>query len=504
MSIPETSPVFQSNPPSTPTPVSATPLERTSHLPVPPDLMNQPHLVSLHGEELCTEAHDASHASAQAAIDVLALDAKVRWVIEVVVEQLKLAASVAKSIEEKRTYLSKQLYEWDTTRSKRTDALDEILEALGAQVVPPDFHESSVDSSLFGSQHPFDVEKDDIGASTSYGSSRPSTSPESPSATLRRNGSIRKNGDNTSASMVIGKGSKSRKEDRKPWKTLRYRDALDMIENDRANLDVHNRKKNDDYPETLTRTIQSIQASLPFPEPDDPGALSTTKRSSQHKKGDHYDNMANTLKEMDDGEVFGEEDWRIMNRDTEELPVILAELEESAHAIRGYHDQLATTKDNLEKDLNHLHSVLDDLDELGEIMGEMLATQESVETQAMAELDALHLHLTTLEQLHEQYVAYRMAFNKLLLEIARRRRMARQLVSMTEEESRVRDHFNVEYGQYLPEDLCLCIGNSPTTWEVVPSQGTELEVLPEIDNDLIVEAKDRIGYVDGPPGTESY
>jgi hypothetical protein len=26
----------------------------------------------------------------------------------------------------------------------------------------------------------------------------------------------------------------------------------------------------------------------------------------------------------------------VMNRDTEELPVILAELEESAHAIRGY------------------------------------------------------------------------------------------------------------------------------------------------------------------------
>jgi autophagy-related protein 17 len=67
------------------------------------------------------------------------------------------------------------------------------------------------------------------------------------------------------------------------------------------------------------------------------------------------------------------------------------------------------------------------------------------------------------------------------------------------EESRVRDHFNVEYGQYLPEDLCLCIGNSPTTWEVVPSQGTELEVLPEIDNDLIVEVRrlffHRVGFL---------
>jgi len=60
---------------------------------------DQPHLVSLvlqskkalqHGEYLCTRAHAASNASAQAAVDVLALDAKVRWVVEAVVEQLKV------------------------------------------------------------------------------------------------------------------------------------------------------------------------------------------------------------------------------------------------------------------------------------------------------------------------------------------------------------------------------------------------------------------------------
>ena len=59
------------------------------------------------------------------------------------------------------------------------------------------------------------------------------------------------------------------------------------------------------------------------------------------------------------------------------------------------------------------------------------------------DLSDLHHHLTTLEHLHEQYVAYRMAFNKLLLEIARRRQykeaaenivqgMMRQLESMSE------------------------------------------------------------------------
>ena len=59
------------------------------------------------------------------------------------------------------------------------------------------------------------------------------------------------------------------------------------------------------------------------------------------------------------------------------------------------------------------------------------------------------------------------------------------LISFVIEETRVRSHFNAEYGLHLPEDLCLCIGNSPTRWEVVPSEGSSLEVLPSIDADLI-------------------
>ena len=41
--------------------------------------------------------------------------------------------------------------------------------------------------------------------------------------------------------------------------------------------------------------------------------------------------------------------------------------------------QLKTTKENFEKDMEHLGRVLDDLDELGEIITEMLQTQETVQ-----------------------------------------------------------------------------------------------------------------------------
>jgi len=160
--------------------------------------------------------------------------------------------------------------EWDAARTKHTDALDDILEALGAQLVPPDFHQTSAGSSLFGSQNlsaeelkedPSLISIDKInenrstpttplrsasGHSTYNG--HLSLSPVSPSSTLRRNGYARKEsehergrGKTTQSPARKGKIN----EDRKKWKTLRdfvddqaIEDILEMIDQDRVALDV--------------------------------------------------------------------------------------------------------------------------------------------------------------------------------------------------------------------------------------------------------------------------
>lgn len=228
----------------------------------------------------------------------------------------------------------------------------------------------------------------------------------------------------------------------------------------------------------------------------------------------HYDQMAGALKESEAGEAFSEEDLQNMNRDTEELPAIMSELEENAKAIEGHHEHLLAAQDTSQKELDHLNTVLDDLDQLGDIMGEILQNQESVEAKCEEELNSLHRHLQTLNHLHERYVAYQTAFSKLIIEISRRRSyreaaenivrgMMTQLRQMTEEEDQVRNHFNAQYGAHLPEDICLCIGNPPTKWEVVPWEGDTLEVLPEIEPDLLVEARERVGITENVIGTES-
>ena len=57
----------------------------------------------------------------------------------------------------------------------------------------------------------------------------------------------------------------------------------------------------------------------------------------------------------------------------------------------------------------------------------------------------------------------------------------------------VRERFNAEHGAYLPEDICLCIGNAPTRWDIVPLAGDTREALPNIEPDLIEEAS-RISF----------
>lgn len=101
-----------------------------------------------------------------------------------------------------------------------------MLESLGAHLVPPEFHQSSAESSLFGSQHSQTVS--DKKTSLLKGSN--GLIPHSPSSTLRnqQNGS-----------------GKDKPEDRKSWKTLRdfvddqaIEDVVEIMEDARAALDV--------------------------------------------------------------------------------------------------------------------------------------------------------------------------------------------------------------------------------------------------------------------------
>ncbi|KAF4571301.1 autophagy protein 17 [Pleurotus pulmonarius] len=468
-----------------------------------PRRVEQPHLVSLvlqskkalqQGGLLCSTADNISKSSAQCAVDVLALDARVRWISDAVAEQLKLAASVAKSIEEKRAQLRRSITEWDASRVHHADDLERVLESLGGQYVPPGFHQTSSDSSLFGSQHSLNGKAEERARNGHAISAQ-----TSPSAT------------------ILGLQDGRVHSDRRKWKTLRdfvddgaIEDALETIENDRTALD-NTLAKTDHFSETLLKSIATIEEALqssqtlPVIEKEISTQHELMHAMAKHLESltCHYDEMSNALHDGENGEVFTDDDMEAMNRDTDELPAIMAELEDSVSVIQAAHDRLVHAKQTLEERTESLPSVLDDLDELGDIMTEMLETQQNTEADVDSQLTGLEQHLVTLEHLVQQFVSYRNSFSKLILEIARRRQyneaaenivkgMLAQLTAMTNEETQVRDHFNEEHGAHLPEDICLCISNLPTRWQVVPLLDETAETFPDIDEDLISEAMARV------------
>ncbi|KAI0635683.1 autophagy protein Apg17-domain-containing protein [Trametes polyzona] len=476
----------------------------------------QPHIVALvlqakkalqQGEQLCTTAHTLSSASAQTAVDVLALDAKVRWMSEAVMDQLKLASQVAKSIEQKRSELERQVREWDILRNQRSDALDAVLESLGAQSVPSDFHTVSADSSPFGSQNPSEDEYE----STPFGLPRSNSDPrQSPTDTIRNR-----------SPLARLQEKKSRRMDRKRWKTLRdfvderaIEDLLDTIERDRQELDDI-LAQTSDYHESLAKTIDAIKEMVPaevaLPSFTDIFAAQeeTSTKMAEHLESlaHHYDNMSNAMHDFEAGEEFGDEDMEGMNADADALPGIVLELEDGVHSIEAQRDQLCAAKAAAQEYIDTHRRILTDLDELGEIMADMLERQQHVETESLDHLAHLHLQLSPLEELHHKYTSYQYAYNKLVLELARRRqyREAAQRVvantiaeldAMVAEERVLRAEFQAEHGQYIPEDVCLFIENPPNRWMVTTWNDEPLETLPEIEADLIEEAKQRTSAVE--------
>ncbi|KAI0033079.1 autophagy protein Apg17-domain-containing protein [Vararia minispora EC-137] len=486
----------------------------------PSDPHDRGHLASLalqskkalqQGEALCSRANALSVASAQEVFNVLALSAKVRWISDAVMEQLKLAACVAKDIEERRSRLEAQAQAWDIARSQQTGALDTILESLGRELVPPSFHEVEIDVSLFGSQSSDSEEERPT----------PATSPDrSPTLTIRGS---------ESKQQKRKKKAEARLQDRSRWKSLRdfvdehaIESEIEIMENERSELDK-TLTVTAAYPHTLQDTLYNIEEGLPPKTPSTDVTMILTSQDNVSESmaqqleslAQHYDQMERSLSDSEAGHVFEADDLMEMNRDTEELPVIIDELEDAYNSIHTGHDELRAAKRTAYEHLAQQRGILDDLIELGSIMGEMLQRQTEVELDFESRLEVLNQHLFILGDVSHQYTLYQHSYRKLLVEVARRRHYTEaadqivrgtmsQLAAMAEEERQLREDFNTEHGKYLPSDICFFVENMPTRWEVTPLKDDAIESLPDIPADLVALARDAPGIDErSPVGVDS-
>ena len=51
----------------------------------------------------------------------------------------------------------------------------------------------------------------------------------------------------------------------------------------------------------------------------------------------------------------------------------------------------------------------------------------------------------------------------------------------------LRQEFQAEHGQYIPEDFCLHVENLPNRWAITTLNDEQLETLPSIADDIVEE-----------------
>ncbi|KAG9088565.1 autophagy protein 17 [Ceratobasidium sp. UAMH 11750] len=425
----------------------------------------------LHGNNVCNHASTLTRRSDTVTIDVLTLDAKLRWLAQAVLDQLKAASSVAKSIEFEQENLHSVAKEWDRARSLRTRSLDSVLEQLGNQGVPPSLHKTVAGSSVFGSP-------------TS------NTSKELPV--------VSKSGMNGRSPHDAGRVDQDKNavtdQARRKWKTLRdfidersIEDALERIEEERLQLD-DSLAKTYDFPHALAAQISGIQDSLPqlLSEPvlavvhrimTEQDALVHAMAEDLEGIAKHFGQVRDAMKVEEDGGAINSEDLKILEQDTEELTAVINDIDQSGQTVESLHEQLGTAKESLLRGLATHQEIIQKLEDLEETMSTMLVEQQNAQNDVHNLLHTLNSRLAELEDLEAAYVAYRRSYARLLQEMARRDRhraemeeiangMLERLERYREEEIQKRHEFFTLEGEFIPEDLCPFVTDPPARWSL--------------------------------------
>ncbi|KDQ17770.1 hypothetical protein BOTBODRAFT_29923 [Botryobasidium botryosum FD-172 SS1] len=422
-----------------------------------------------HAESLCSLARGIEHTSARSAVDVLSLEAKVKWVTEGVLDQLKLATTMSKHITQERSKLMDDVKEWDSQRTIRNNKLDSILETLGAHLVPPSLHQLSSGSSLFGSQI---MDRSDSRAEEEL----------------------------------------PKKEDKSKWKSLRdfvdergIEEAVEKMEEDRSVLEDL-MATTSTHPLTLNKHITLVRSTLPPPlvlnpsveaELSEQDSVSSDMALHLESIANHYGQLTNALRDEEAGEVLHEDDMQVFIRDSGELAAVIPELEDAVALIEIINDRLVTARQTAQDNLDKLYDVMSLLEELGDMAVMMVEDQRQVESDAISILTTLREHLVRLEELEGTYTGYQRAYNKLILEMDRRRAyrdtvdalvqsMAMQLQNLRDDEIAQRERFLAEEEHYLPPDLCPFVGDAPVVW-TLHSDGED--ELPDLTASIVLDAQ---------------
>lgn len=172
---------------------------------------------------------------------------------------------------------------------------------------------------------------------------------------------------------------------------------------------------------------------------------------------------------------------KVVVQDAQEVDDVVHEIQESLVAMEHEYAVLEEEKEQTQKAYTSMLEAYAVLGEIGDRLGDYLVAENDFKSRWEMEKDTIFNKLDEMKQMRDFYEGYGSAYDSLIVEVDRRRgvddrvrsiwRKAQESVDkLLDGDSRDRESFRQDVGEYLPTDLWPGMQSSPRRWKVIQLQ----------------------------------
>ncbi|CAB4442302.1 unnamed protein product [Rhizophagus irregularis] len=212
----------------------------------------------------------------------------------------------------------------------------------------------------------------------------------------------------------------------------------------------------------------------------------------------HYDQVAAALKACQSNTE--ELDISVLKEDTDLIPTIVEELQESLQKIESTCEEVRIRNQIYQVSYDEAGKLFTELEGFGTKMESFVNTMKELEAEFERSSTIVDRYLEELYNLNLWYEEFSKSYDYMIMEIDRRNRVREQHEKTAEEylakleglyieEAQQREIFFQNQGRYLPIDLCPPIQEPPIKYDIIPQY---ISRLPTISSKTLAEAQENI------------
>ncbi|CAG8576686.1 11683_t:CDS:10 [Funneliformis mosseae] len=215
----------------------------------------------------------------------------------------------------------------------------------------------------------------------------------------------------------------------------------------------------------------------------------------------HYGQVAAALKACrSNAEVGYKLDISVLQGDTDLIPTIIEELQESLQKIESTSEEVRIRNQIYQVSYDEAIKLFMELENFGALMENFASTMKVLELDFEKSSATVDRYLEELRNLNLWYEEFSRSYDSMIIEIDRRNRVKEQHERIAEEflikldglyteEEQQRDLFFQDHGRYIPIDLCPPIQDLPIRYEIIPQNNSRL---PTISHKSLAEAQENL------------